>query len=283
MKRIIVAVLVLFLCVVVVVITRFAAPDETAEVTKAADVLDTTFTVDGKEFVLADGKAEMESAPGSASKETLSVFGEPVYADYDSDGDNDAALLLVHETGGTGVFYYAALALADGDEYKGSGVMYLGDRIAPQNINVIDGRAVYNYTERRADEPMSAQPSVGKSVFVHYDKADNTLGEWVSDFEGESDYTERFSARVDRVDVVFEQKDFTSYRLITNGAVREGELNSERGFENDPDATVYVLNWQKPESQQMRYVRLTAEPTKLYLLDTDGKIVQGSVLTKESE
>jgi hypothetical protein len=159
--------------------------------------------------------------------------------------------------------------------------MYLGDRIAPQTLEVRDGRAVFNYAERRGDEPMSAQPSIGKSVWVHYDKGSNSIGEWVSDFEGESDYTERYSARIDRVDVVFQQKDYTSYRLITNGAVREGELNTERGFEDDPDATVYVLNWQKPEAQQMLYVRFTVEPTKLYLLDSERRVVKGSVLTKE--
>lgn len=96
------------------------------------------------------------------------------------------------------------------------------------------------------------------------------------------EYTERYSARVDRVDVVFEHKDYTQYRLTTNGLVREGELNTERGFEDDIDATVYVLNWQKPEGEQILYVRLTAEPGRLYLLDTQRKIVRGSVLNLES-
>jgi hypothetical protein len=72
--------------------------------------------------------------------------------------------------------------------------------------------------------------------------------------------TERYSAQVDRVKVVFEQWDYTRYRLQTNDLVREGEMNSERGFEDDMDATVYVLNWQKPEGEQTRYVRLSAEP-----------------------
>ena len=94
-------------------------------------------------------------------------------------------------------------------------------------------------------------------------------------------YTERFRARVDRVDVVFEQSDYTHYLLQTNGLVREGDLNTERGFEDDSDATVYVLNWQKPEGEQLRYVRLTAEPDRLYFLDTENHIVRGSVLMRE--
>lgn len=92
------------------------------------------------------------------------------------------------------------------------------------------------------------------------------------------EFTERYAARVDRVNVVFEHKDYTSYRLTTNELVREGELNTERGFEDDIDATVYVLNWQKPEGEQMYYVRLTAEPNRLYALDGDRKILRGSAL-----
>jgi hypothetical protein len=283
MKKILLGVIVLSSLVAIVVVVRSIVPNTEVVIaeTAAPDVLDASFVIDGKKFALVDGKAEVASGPGSAVKETVSIFGEPVYADLDSDGDDDVAVLLVHNGGGSGTFYYAALVMRDGTVYKATNAMYLGDRIAPQTVEVRDGRAVFNYAERRSDEPMTALPSIGKSVWVHYDKESHTIGEWVSDFEGESDFTERFSARVDRVDVVFEQKDFKSYRLITNGAVREGELNTERGFEDDQDATVYVLNWQKPEAQQMLYVRFTNEPTKLYLLDSDRKVITGSVLTKQ--
>lgn len=92
--------------------------------------------------------------------------------------------------------------------------------------------------------------------------------------------TERFSARVDRVEVQFEHWNYTRYRLQTNDLVREGDMNSERGFKTDLDATVFVLNWQKPVGEQIRYVRLTSEPNFLYILDTNNKIIQGSGLTR---
>ena len=94
--------------------------------------------------------------------------------------------------------------------------------------------------------------------------------------------TERYAARVDRVEVVFEHRDYTIYRLQTNDLVRTGELNTERGFKDDQDATVYVLNWQKPEGEQIRYVRLTSEPTKLYVLDGNQEIIQGSPLVLDT-
>jgi hypothetical protein len=94
----------------------------------------------------------------------------------------------------------------------------------------------------------------------------------------EFNYTERYSAYIDRVEVVFEHKDYTQYQLRTNERVQKGDLNTERGFENDEDATVYVLNWQKPAGEQILYVRLTAEPGRLYLLDSERNILRGSVL-----
>jgi len=100
-------------------------------------------------------------------------------------------------------------------------------------------------------------------------------------FNESEDYTERYSALVDRVAVIFEHKNYTEYRLTTNGLVREGDLNTERGFGTDIDATVYVLNWQEPEAEQMYFVRLTNEPFKLYALDSNRNILKGSALTLE--
>lgn len=94
--------------------------------------------------------------------------------------------------------------------------------------------------------------------------------------------TERYVGQIDRVSVIFEHSDYTSYRLSTNDIVREGQLNTERGYKDDSDATVYVLNWRLPEGEQLRYVRLTDIPEKLFLLDTEQNVVSSSVLTSVS-
>jgi len=151
-----------------------------------SDVKDATYVVAGETFTLKDGKAENKYGPDSALKNTLQIFGEPVYGDLNGDGRTaDAALLLQNNPGGSGTFYYAVLVMSINDTYKPTETMFLGDRIAPQNINIFDGRAVYNFAERRADEPMTTPPSMGKSVWVHYDPKTNQIGEWVKDFEGE--------------------------------------------------------------------------------------------------
>ena len=58
--------------------------------------------------------------------------------------------------------------------------------------------------------------------------------------------SEIFAGTIDGNSIVFEQKEYTKYRLEINGKVSEGELNTERGFGDDIDATIYVLNWNKP-------------------------------------
>lgn len=118
--------------------------------------------------------------------ENFTIFGEPVLGDLDADGDEDQALYVVEQPGGSGSFYYAVLAINNNQEYKLTEKMFLGDRIAPQNIQIIDGRAVYNFAERKATDPMTTPPSMAKSVWVHYDKNTNEIGEWVKDFEGEA-------------------------------------------------------------------------------------------------
>jgi heat shock protein HslJ len=155
----------------------------------APDVKNMSYVIDGETFDLINGKAEKEIALGSISKNTVMMFGEPVYGDLNKDGKIDAAILLANDPGGSGTFYYAVLAINKGDGYQATNTMFLGDRIAPQTVEIRDGRAVYNFAERKAGEPMTAQPSIGKSVWINYDKATGEIGEWVKDFEGEADPT----------------------------------------------------------------------------------------------
>lgn len=155
--------------------------------TSKNDAKNISYVIDGQTFMLVNGKAEKEIAPGSVSKQKISMFGDPVYGDFNGDGVKDAAVMLVSDGGGSGSFFYAVLAISTGTTFVSTNALLLGDRIAPQNINIEDGRAVYNYAERKAGEPMTTQPSIGKSLYVQYDKRTGTIGEFVKDFEGEAD------------------------------------------------------------------------------------------------
>ncbi len=131
-----------------------------------ASPLDASYSIDGREVRLSNGQAEQEAAPGSAEKVTTRVFGEPIYGDLNGDGTWDAALFLTQDTGGSGTFYYVAAAIREGDGYLGTNAVLLGDRIAPQNVQLESGLVVANYAERAPDEPMTAAPSIGVSKYL---------------------------------------------------------------------------------------------------------------------
>ena len=123
--------------------------------------LSASYSLAGRDIALHDGRHDEVAAPGSAARNSTSVWGNPLAADLDGDGDFDSILILVNEPGGTGTFYYVAVAERDADGYRGSEAVLLGDRIAPQGIAFDAGIVAVSFAERRPDEPASAAPSVG--------------------------------------------------------------------------------------------------------------------------
>ncbi|MCX6713501.1 MAG: hypothetical protein NTV48_00105 [Candidatus Vogelbacteria bacterium] len=130
------------------------------------DVRNASFNVAGTPITLKAGRAEVTNADGASGKREFSLFGEPVYGDLNGDSRQDSALMLVESSGGSGTFYYAVFVINQGATSQGSNTLFLGDRIAPQNIEIKDGRAIYNYAERDPNEPMTTPPSFGKSLSV---------------------------------------------------------------------------------------------------------------------
>lgn len=149
--------------------------------------LNATYLIDEKPVTLVGGRTEIASAPGSASRNSVFNFGEPVYGDIDGDGDQDAVLLLVNETGGSGTFYYATLAINVNGSYRGTDTILLGDRIAPQTYYFQGNKAIVNYADRPFGAPFTTQPSEGKSLYLQYDPSNFRLIQVAVDFEGEAD------------------------------------------------------------------------------------------------
>jgi hypothetical protein len=141
----------------------------------ATDPLNATYLIEGTAVRLMDGRCDLPAAPGSAMKIRTAVWGLPVYGDMDGDGDKDATLLLTHDPGGSGTFYYVAAAINVNGGYQGTNAVLLGDRIAPMDIGIRNGAVVVNYADRRPEEPMSARPTVDKTIqlILKNDKLDS--------------------------------------------------------------------------------------------------------------
>jgi hypothetical protein len=156
-----------------------------------SDYKNATYQIDGSSVQLVDGIAEVEAAPGASTKIVTKYFGNEYTTDLDNDGRDDVVFLLTQETGGSGTFYYAVAALNTKDGYVGSDGYLLGDRIAPQSIEMSSNArhknvVVVNYADRALNEPMTTIPSVGKSAYLKLDLENMMWGIVEPDFEGES-------------------------------------------------------------------------------------------------
>lgn len=152
------------------------------------NVHDGTYLINGQSVTLKNGISEVEAAPGSASKIITRYFGNDVEADFNNDGIKDRAFLVTQETGGSGTFFYVVAQLNTPNGSVGSDAVLLGDRIAPQTINMGKGSViVVNYVDRKPGEAFTIRPSEGKSKWLLLDPKTMQFGEVAPNFEGEAD------------------------------------------------------------------------------------------------
>ncbi len=183
------------LIALVVVVGGFFAFNMTQTTPRISDVKNAEYTIQGQKVKLQNGVSTATEA-GSESKIVTRYFGDEVHHDLNDDGREDTVFLLTQTTGGTGTFFYVVAGLNTVGGYVGSEAYLLGDRIAPQTTEMDEGKTalgtnrknviVVNYAERKAGEPMTAKPSVGKSVWLKLNPDTLRFGEVAQNFEGEA-------------------------------------------------------------------------------------------------
>lgn len=124
------------------------------------DERNSTFQIDGNYITLINGKSTTDSISGT----TYRYFGNSARGDLNGDKIPDIAFLVTGQTSGSGLFYYAVIAIQENSGYRSIGTTFLGDRIAPQTSEIRSGKLTVNYADRRPDQPFTSQPSVGKSA-----------------------------------------------------------------------------------------------------------------------
>lgn len=151
------------LIVFIVMSISWAACSET-DGRRNSSPLNTTYWIEDRAFDLKEGRSSIESAPGSATFITTSVYGPFATGDLNGDGVTDTGVILVQNPGGSGTFYYAAAAIHEEGEYKGTHAFFLGDRIVPMDIEIENSVMKVRYRDRRPEEAMTAEVSVDKTV-----------------------------------------------------------------------------------------------------------------------
>ena len=122
-----------------------------------ADYRSASFWLDDRLVKLVDGVAEQPAAPGSAAMEKTRVVEHPAPASGRIGGRLATALVLMDEPGGSGTFYYVAVARSSGGSTH---AVFLGDRIALKSIAIERGDVVVRYLDRKASDAMTATQSI---------------------------------------------------------------------------------------------------------------------------
>src|SRR5216117_3844417 len=156
---------VLLLAVALVAACAACAPTGTATsgVTSSVvppDPSNATFKIDRETVALVNGRAEHETAPGSATKVTTTLADLRVSGDVDGDGRPDTVVVLIYQPGGSGTFFYVAALLNVTGGVTAMPAILLGDRIKVTGVK-LDGHAiVVDVLDRSAGQPLTESPSV---------------------------------------------------------------------------------------------------------------------------
>lgn len=120
------------------------------------------YTIEGETFVLANGEVTVQVDPGVFVKYKYFQQADGL---LNEDTIADSGVIITADGGGSGTFYYAAALVSYPDGWIGTNAILLGDRIAPQTIDVADDMFVVNYAIRKPGEAFSVAPSVGVTKY----------------------------------------------------------------------------------------------------------------------
>jgi hypothetical protein len=155
------------------------------------DVMNLTYTFEGNEYTLVDGVYAQPAAPGSATMDTVTIH-EPWVAFGDLNGDNieDAAPVLYHAPGGSGVFRYLAAVVATSEGPVNQATESLGDRVRINTMGITDGEISMEVITHGEDDPMCCPTEIRRWAYrLEGDKLVQTADELLGAVEGDQSGT----------------------------------------------------------------------------------------------
>jgi hypothetical protein len=103
---------------------------------------------------LKDGVYREKAAPGSAAEVVIMLYDQYALGDLDGDEVEDAAVILLVDSGGSGTFYYLCAVLNEDGAPLNEATLYLGDRIKIRSLSVRGGRIEIDMLVQGPGDPM---------------------------------------------------------------------------------------------------------------------------------
>ncbi len=123
---------------------------------------------------MEDGAFTYAFIPGAASVERYLLYRGVAFGDLNGDQVEDAAVILVHVSAGTGTFYHLAAVLNEGGKPRPQEAVFLGDRIVIEQVEVTRGEVALLFRTYRDEEPFGSTPTL--QMAQRYRLSGQTLG-----------------------------------------------------------------------------------------------------------
>ncbi len=109
---------------------------------------------------MQDGAFTYAFVPGAASVERYLLYRGVAFGDLNGDQAEDAAVILMHVSAGTGTFYHLAVVLNERGEPRPLEPVFLGDRIIIEQVGVSRGEVALVFKTYRDEEPFGSTPTL---------------------------------------------------------------------------------------------------------------------------
>jgi hypothetical protein len=134
---------------------------------------------------LTDGTYEGEPfVEGGASRPTVTFIEPYAFGDLNGDGVDDAVVLLVESSGGSGSFVYMAAVLNQKGKPENVDTLLLGDRAQVQSLTIADGQISVTMVTHGPDDPMCCPTQEVEQIYeLQENKLVQTAGEVIGSDE----------------------------------------------------------------------------------------------------
>jgi len=103
---------------------------------------------------LKDGSYREKATPGSPIDIVITLHERYACGDLDGDGSDDAAVILVVQSGGSGTFYYLCAVLNEEGALVNVATLFLGDRILIRDLIIQSGQIKIDMLVQGPGDPM---------------------------------------------------------------------------------------------------------------------------------